>query len=49
MSEPLLFTVAEAAERLQVTTNWLEERVSADAIPHRRLGRYIRFSADDLA
>lgn len=49
MTAPLLYTVTEAAALLHVTPNWLEDRVSADAIPHRRLGRYIRFSAEDLA
>lgn len=48
MTAPLLFTVAEAADLLQVTPNWLTERVTAGVIPHRRLGRLIRFSRDDL-
>lgn len=48
MTVPLLYTVDEAAELLKVTNNWLEERVSAQAIPHRRLGRQIRFSQSDL-
>lgn len=48
MTAPLLFTVAEAAELLQVTENWLTERVTAGLVPHRRLGRLIRFSQADL-
>jgi excisionase family DNA binding protein len=48
MTAPLLYTVAEAAELLNVTQNWLEESVSAQTIPHRRLGRKIRFSQADL-
>lgn len=48
MTSPLLYTVAEAAGLLNVTENWLTERVSAQAIPHRRLGRKIRFAQADL-
>lgn len=48
MSAPLLYSSAEAAVLLGVTKNWLDDQVKAHAIPHRRLGRYIRFSQDDL-
>jgi excisionase family DNA binding protein len=48
MTAPLLYTLAEAAELLQVTENWLKVNVSANAIPHRRVGRAIRFNRDDL-
>lgn len=49
MSEPRLLNVEEAAEFLQVSTSWLRKRVAARAVPCVRLGRSVRFSADDLA
>jgi excisionase family DNA binding protein len=39
-----LYTPAEAAERLKVTETWLKKRVAARAIPHTRVGRFIRFT-----
>ena len=48
MTEPLLYTPAQAADLLQVTENWLTDRVSANVIRCTRLGRYIRFSRADL-
>jgi hypothetical protein len=44
-----LLTPVELAERLKVPTSWVRERTRSrdlngnDAIPHLRLGRYIRF------
>ena len=44
-----LLTPAELAQRLKVPTSWVRERTRSrdlqgnDAIPHLRLGRYIRF------
>jgi hypothetical protein len=44
-----LLTPVELAERLKVPPSWVRERTrsrdlqGADAIPHLRLGRYIRF------
>lgn len=47
--DPRLFTVAEAAERLQVPEKWLRKQVSARAVPFTRLSpRNTRFSAADL-
>ena len=53
MTEPvvirkLFFTVEEAAERLGLRPSWLYERTRRKAIPHRRLGKYIRFTEEDL-
>lgn len=45
----LLFTVEEAAEQLGVKPSWLYERTRRGSIPFRRLGKYVRFSAEDLA
>lgn len=39
-----VLTVADAAELLRVGRNKLYELVSENKIPHRRLGRAIRFS-----
>jgi len=47
-ADPLLYTIAQAAERLAVTPRWLGEQVRTTAVPHRRLGRLVRFSDDDL-
>ncbi|MGZ6838720.1 MAG: helix-turn-helix domain-containing protein [Blastococcus sp.] len=48
MTDPILYTPAEAAALLQVPTNWLREHVTAGAVPHRRIGRYVRFTREDL-
>ena len=44
-----LLTVAQVAELLQVTTEWLYDQCALNAIPHLRLGRTIRFRAADIA
>jgi excisionase family DNA binding protein len=41
-------TVDEAAERLGVTRGWIYERTRRKAIPHRKLGKFVRFTEDDL-
>jgi hypothetical protein len=49
-----LLTPVELAERLKVPTSWVRERTRSrdlngnDAIPHLRLGRYIRFQWGSL-
>jgi excisionase family DNA binding protein len=48
MSAALLYTVAETAEILQVTKRWLEDRVASQTIPHRRMGKFIRFTLADI-
>ena len=42
MTERLL-TADEVAERLSVPVTWIREQTRADAMPHLRLGRYVRF------
>jgi excisionase family DNA binding protein len=44
----IFFTVQEAAEILGVAPGWLYERTRRKAIPHRKLGKYVRFTAEDL-
>ena len=37
-----------AAELLNVPPSWILAEARADRIPHVRLGRYVRFDADEL-
>lgn len=46
--DPRLYTLAEAAERLHVTVDWLTKRVRARQLPGRKSGRTWTFSADDI-
>lgn len=48
LAEPLL-TIKQAAERLALSPLTLYAWISRRQIPHRRLGRQVRFSEDDLA
>ncbi len=43
-----LFTIREAAEALSIPISWLYERTRRNAIPCRRLGKYVRFTEEDL-
>ena len=47
MSERLLDATA-IAERLGVPKTWVLESARSDAIPHVRLGRYVRFDLADV-
>ena len=44
-----LFTIREAAEVLKIPASWLYERTRRNAIPCHRLGKYLRFTEEDLA
>jgi excisionase family DNA binding protein len=44
---PLLDARA-AGELLDVPASWILAQARADRIPHVRLGRYVRFEADEL-
>ena len=48
-SDATLYDFAQAAETLRVTESWLRRAVTAKKIPHRRVGRVVRFSNADLA
>lgn len=39
-----LFTIKEAAEVLRIPISWLYERTRRNAIPYRRIGKYVRFT-----
>jgi len=43
-----LFTAGEIAERLGVPETWVRESARSGAIPHVRLGRYVRFDLGDV-
>ena len=43
-----LVTIGEAARLLSVPEGWLRKRVSARGVPHTRLGKHVRFTADQL-
>ncbi|MEV2279491.1 helix-turn-helix domain-containing protein [Nocardiopsis sp. NPDC049922] len=43
-----LLTIPEAARVLAVPESWLRERVRLRRVPHRRLGKHVRFTAQDL-
>jgi excisionase family DNA binding protein len=47
MSERLL-DAAAVAERLGVPKSWVLESARSGAIPHVRLGRYVRFDLADV-
>ncbi len=47
MSAPLIDAKA-AGELLAVPHTWVLEQARHDRIPHVRLGRYVRFDADQL-
>jgi excisionase family DNA binding protein len=47
MSDQLV-DAAAVAELLGVPTSWVREQVRAGAIPHVRLGRYVRFDLEDV-
>jgi excisionase family DNA binding protein len=44
----VFLTVDEAAERLGVKRSWIYERTRRNAIPHRKLGKFVRFTEQDL-
>ena len=47
MSERLV-DAAAIAELLSVPKSWVLEQARQDHVPHRRLGRYVRFDPDEV-
>jgi len=41
-------TVSEAAALLQVPRSWVYRKTSERKIPHRKIGKHVRFSEGDL-
>jgi excisionase family DNA binding protein len=46
--EQLLYTPAQAAERLSLKESWLRRKAGLHEIPCNRQGKHLRFSAADL-
>jgi excisionase family DNA binding protein len=44
----LTMTVAEAAQKLGVSRQWLQIEAAAGRVPSRKVGRYRRFTDQDL-
>lgn len=44
-----LLTKDELAEVLGVPASWVRAKAAAHEIPHRRIGRHIRFAPEDVA
>lgn len=44
-----LYTIADAADLLNVPFSWLRDKVTAGEVPHTRLGRHVRFTEAHLA
>jgi excisionase family DNA binding protein len=47
--QALLYTPAEAAQRLRVRESWLRKKAAARDVPCTFLGKHLRFSPADLA
>ncbi|MFW6694154.1 helix-turn-helix domain-containing protein [Streptomyces sp. MAR4 CNX-425] len=45
---PLLYSIAEAAERLGVKASWLRTESAAGRVPYRQIGGHRMFSEEDL-
>ena len=46
--DPLIYDTEQAAALLSVKPSWLATRVRKGQVPFKRLGHFIRFSAQDL-
>ena len=44
-----LHTIEQAAEILAISPSFLKRGATARTLPHTRVGRFVRFSDDDLA
>jgi excisionase family DNA binding protein len=43
-----LMEATEVAGRLGVSVSWVREQTRTGTIPHRRLGRYVRFVWEEI-
>ncbi|MFL5954831.1 MAG: helix-turn-helix domain-containing protein [Gaiellaceae bacterium] len=48
MTEDRLLTAAEVAEILQVKEGWVREHTRNGDIPHKQLGRYVRYDRAEV-
>ena len=44
-----MYTISQAAHRLQLPITWLYQRTRKHTIPHRKMGKYIRFTESDVS
>lgn len=44
-----MYTVTQAAQILGLSVTWIYSRTGKKAIPHHKFGKYIRFTASDIA
>jgi excisionase family DNA binding protein len=45
----VLFTFAEVADMTGLKESWLRRAVAQRTVAHRRVGKHVRFSHDDIA
>ncbi len=45
----LTHTLNEAADQIGVSYDWLRRAARAGKVPHRRFGRLVKFTDDDIA
>jgi excisionase family DNA binding protein len=43
-----LLNIAQLAERLEVEKSWIYTMTRRKKIPHRKLGKYVRFDAAEI-
>lgn len=48
MSDPTLWDVPRAAERLGVTERWVRRAIAERRIPFVKVGHFVRFRPEDL-
>jgi excisionase family DNA binding protein len=46
---PQLITIEQLAERLGVTPRYVRRLIAERRVPHRKLGKLIRFAEDEIA
>lgn len=49
LSADCLLTAEELGERLRLPARTIRDQAAAGLIPHHRIGKHYRFSADDIA
>jgi excisionase family DNA binding protein len=47
-NERELLTLAEIADFLRVKPSWVYNRTRLNAIPHKRVGKYLRFEKSEV-
>ena len=47
-SEERLLTIAEVAAWLHVSERWVRDKVTAEELPHTRVGKHVRFTREQV-